>query len=58
MATDSSSLKKLLFSGESEGFPTWSTRFIAFMRTKGLHKILIGNEKNVQKARQFSRKPI
>ena len=44
MAFDSNSLKWLHFSGKAEDFPTWSTRFIAFMQTKGLYKTLIGNE--------------
>ena len=44
MATDSDSLKWLHFSGYSKDFPTWSTRFAAFMQTKGLYITPIGNE--------------
>ena len=44
MAIGSNSLKWLHFSGKSEDFPTWSTRFIELMQTKGLHKTLIENE--------------
>ena len=43
MATDSNSLKRLQFSGDFEIFSTWNTRFMAFMQTTGLYKVLIGN---------------
>ena len=42
MATDNIKLNWQLFSGKSEDFPTRSTRFLAFMQNKSLHKTLIG----------------
>ena len=53
MTTDSNSLKWLHFSGKSEDFPTWSTRFIAFMQTKGLYKTLIGEEDRIVRPRDL-----
>ena len=44
MATVINSRKWLHFSGESEDFPTCSTRFIASMETKVFYKKLFGNE--------------
>ena len=41
MTADSNSLKLVPF---SQDFPTWSTRFIAFMQSEGLCKTLIVNE--------------
>ena len=47
MTTAIESLKWLFFSGKSEDFPAWSTRFIAFMQTKSLYKTLIGKEDTI-----------
>lgn len=37
-------MKYLSFSGKSEDFPAWSTRFLAYMQTKGLYKTAIGKD--------------
>ena len=57
MATDSDSLNWLHFSGISEDFPTWSTRFIAFMQTKGLYKTLIGHEDIIRRPDNLPENP-
>ena len=45
MGPDSSSnLKWLMFSGKGEEYPIWATRFVAYLQTKGLYKIVIGKE--------------
>ena len=42
MAVGINSLERLHFSGKSEGSPTWSTKFIAFMQMEGYYENLIG----------------
>ena len=37
-------MKWMAFSGVPEDFATWSTRFTAFMQTKGLLETLMGAE--------------
>ena len=41
---DSQTIKGLVFDGESENYPSWSTKFTAYMQTKGLYKALLGKE--------------
>ena len=36
-------LKLAAFSGKSENFPHWSTKFAALMHTKGLFRTVMGN---------------
>ena len=37
-------VKWLCFTGTAEDYPAWSTKFMAFMQTKGLYKSLLGKE--------------
>ena len=37
-------LKLAGFSGKSEDFPAWSTKFVALMHTKGLFRTVMGND--------------
>ena len=37
-------LKLAAFTGKSEGFLAWSTKFVALMQTKGLFRTLMGND--------------
>ena len=41
---DSNAVKWLCFTGSAEDYPAWSTKFTAFMQTKGLFKSLLGKE--------------
>ena len=41
---DSNTIKWLTFTGTSEDYPAWSTKFTVFMQTKGLYKSLLGRE--------------
>ncbi len=41
---DSHTVKWLCFTGLAEDYPAWSTKFMAFMQTKGLYKSLLGKE--------------
>ena len=41
---DSNTVKWLCFTGTAEDYPAWSTKFTAFMQTKGLYKSLLGKE--------------
>ena len=41
---DSNTIKWLCFTGTAEDYPAWSTKFTAFMQTKGLCKSLLGKE--------------
>ncbi len=41
---DSHTVKWLCFTGLVEDYPAWSTKFMAFMQTKGLYKSLLGKE--------------
>ena len=41
---DGNTVKWLCFSGAAEDYPAWSTKFIAFMQTKGLYKSLVAKE--------------
>ena len=41
---DSNTIKWLCFAGTAEDYPAWSTKFTAFMQTKGLYKSLLGKE--------------
>ena len=43
--------------GKFEHFPNWSTRFIAFMQTKGLYKIVIGNEDIITRSDRIPENP-
>ena len=36
--------KLLTYTGMSQDFPIWSTKFVAMMQTKGLYKSLLGTE--------------
>ena len=45
MESNSNNLKWLCFSGLTEDYPIWSTRFLAFSQTKGLFDTLTGNER-------------
>ena len=45
MGSNSNNLKWLCFSGLTEDYPIWSTRFLAFSQTKGLFDTLTGNER-------------
>ena len=44
MESSSNNLKWLCFSGHTEDYPTWSTRFIAFVQTTGLFETLTGDD--------------
>ena len=57
MATDSNSLEWLHFSGNSEDFPTWRTRFIALMQTKRLYKTLIGTQDTIKRPDNLPENP-
>ena len=37
-------LKLAAFSGKSEDFPAWSTKFVALKHTKGLFRTVMGND--------------
>ena len=37
-------LKQAAFSGKSEEFPVWSTKFVVLMHTNGLFRTVIGND--------------
>ena len=41
---DSQTIKWLVFNGKAENYPAWSTKFTAYMQTKGLYKALLGKE--------------
>ena len=41
---DGNTVKWLCFTGTAEDYPAWSTKFTAFMQTKGLYKSLLGKE--------------
>ena len=41
---DSQTIKWLVFNGKAENYPAWSTKFTAYMQTKGLCKALLGKE--------------
>ena len=41
---DSQTIKWLVFDGKAKNYPAWSTKFTAYMQTKGLYKALLGNE--------------
>ncbi|XP_046841830.1 uncharacterized protein LOC124435942 [Xenia sp. Carnegie-2017] len=41
---DSQTIKWLVSDGTAENYPAWSTKFTAYMQTKGLYKALIGRE--------------
>ena len=41
---DSQTIKWLVFDGKAENYLAWSTKFTAYMQTKGLHKALLGKE--------------
>ncbi len=41
---DSQTIKWLVFDGKAENYPAWSTKFTAYMQTKGLYKALLGKE--------------
>ena len=41
---DSQTIKWLVFNGKAENYPAWSTKFTAYMQTKGLYKELLGKE--------------
>ena len=41
---DSHTVKWLCFTGTAENYPAWSTKFTAFIQTKGLYKSLLGKE--------------
>ena len=41
---DQQTVKLLTYSGKAQDFPTWSTRFVAIMQTKGLYRSLHGTE--------------
>ena len=41
---DQQTLKLLTYTGKAQDFRIWSTRFVAMMQTKGLHKSLLGTE--------------
>ena len=41
---DGNTVKGLCFTGTAEDYPAWSTKFTAFMQTKGLYKSLLGKE--------------
>ena len=41
---DSQTIKWLVFNGKAENYPAWSTKFDAYMQTKGLYKALLGKE--------------
>jgi hypothetical protein len=41
---DSQTIKWLVFDGKAENYPVWSTKFSAYMQTKGLYKALLGKE--------------
>ena len=41
---DDNTVKRLCFTGTAEDYPAWSTKFTAFMQTKGLYKSLLGKE--------------
>ena len=41
---DGNTVKWLCSSGTAEDYPAWSTKFTAFMQTKGLYKSLLGKE--------------
>ncbi len=41
---DSQTIKWLVFDGKAENYPTWSTKFSAYMQTNGLYKALLGKE--------------
>ena len=41
---DQQTVKLLTYTGKSQDFPIWSTRFVAMMQTKGLYNSLLGTE--------------
>ena len=41
---DSQTMKWLVFDGKAENYPACSTKFTAYMQTKGLCKALLGKE--------------
>ena len=41
---DSQTIKWLVFDGKAENYPVWSTKFSAYMQTKGLYKALLRKE--------------
>ena len=41
---DSHTIKWLCFTGSTEDYPAWSTKFMAYMQTKGLYKSLLDKE--------------
>ena len=41
---DNQTIKWLVFDGKAENYPAWSTKFTAYMQTKGLYKALLGKE--------------
>ena len=45
MESNSNNLKWLCFSGLTEDYPIWSTRFLSFSQMKGLFDTLTGNER-------------
>ena len=54
MATDSNGLNWLHFPCKSGDFPTWSTRFIAFMQTKSFYKTLIEEKDLIVRPRHLA----
>ena len=41
---DQQTVKLLTYTGKAQDFPTWSSRFVAMMQTKGLYKSLLGTK--------------
>ena len=41
---DSETIKWLVFDGKAENYPAWSTKFTAYLQSKGLCKALLGKE--------------